>query len=298
MNDNSLFGGIEAGGTKFVCMVGRGPKHIESRVRINTTSPGETLKNVIDFFRPYTKEKMVKAIGIGCFGPLDLNPDSKSNGYITSTPKPGWRNTDVAGILRRELKVNITMDTDVNAAALGEFNWGASKGNDPSLYLTIGTGIGGGYINKGKPLMGLLTPEMGHIHVPHDFNLDPFPGSCPFHKDCFEGLASGPAILSRFNVRGETISDDHPFWEIESAYIASALVDYILILSPRIIILGGGIMQRPILFPIIKRKVQEFLNGYVQSPILLENIDTYIVPPGLGNQSGVLGALALAQLIE
>jgi len=298
MNDNSLFGGIEAGGTKFVCMVGSGPKHIESRVRINTTSPGETLKNVIDFFRPYTKEKMVKAIGIGCFGPLDLNPDSKSNGYITSTPKPGWRNTDVAGILRRELKVNITMDTDVNAAALGEFNWGASKGNDPSLYLTIGTGIGGGYINKGKPLMGLLTPEMGHIHVPHDFNLDPFPGSCPFHKDCFEGLASGPAILSRFNVRGETISDDHPFWEIESAYIASALVDYILILSPRIIILGGGIMQRPILFPIIKRKVQEFLNGYVQSPILLENIDTYIVPPGLGNQSGVLGALALAQLIE
>jgi fructokinase len=298
MNNNSLFGGIEAGGTKFVCMVGSGPNHIESQVRIDTTSPGETLKNVIDFFRPFTKAKMITVIGIGCFGPVDLDPDSRSYGYITNTPKPGWRNTDVLGILRRELNVNITMDTDVNAAALGEFNWGASKGLDPSLYLTIGTGIGGGYINKGKPLMGLISPEMGHIHVPHDFNLDPFPGCCPFHKDCFEGLASGPAILSRFKVRGETISDDDPFWEIESAYIASALADYILILSPKIIILGGGIMQRSILFPIIKRKVQEILNGYVQSTILLKNIDAYIVPPGLGNRSGVLGALALAQSLE
>jgi len=298
MTKTQLFGGIEAGGTKFVCIVGSGPQSIEDQVRIETTTPDETLNKVVEFFQPYTKEKMIKTIGVGCFGPLDLDPDSKSFGYITSTPKPGWRNTDMVGILRRKLDIMVVMDTDVNAAALGEFNWGASKGSDPSLYLTIGTGIGGGYIKNAKPLMGLLNPEMGHIHIPHDLNLDPFRGSCPFHKDCFEGLASGPAIQKRFNVRGETLSDDHPFWEIESAYIAAALADYILVLSPKMIILGGGIMQRPILFPKIQRKVLEILNGYVQSSNLMENIATYIVPPGLGNQSGVLGALALAQSIQ
>jgi fructokinase len=296
MNNTQLFGGIEAGGTKFLCIVGSGPQHIKAQVRIETTTPDETLNKVIQFFQPYTKEKKIKTIGVGCFGPLDLNPDSKSYGYITSTPKPGWRNTNVAGMLQREMNVSVAMDTDVNAAALGEFNWGASKGCDPSLYLTIGTGIGGGYIKDGKPLFGLLNPEMGHIQIQHDLKLDPFPGSCPFHKDCFEGLASGPAIQRRLNVRGETISDDHPFWEIESAYIASALANYILVLSPKKIVLGGGIMQRLILFPIIKRKVKEALNDYIQSPSVLENIVTYIVPPGLGNQSGVLGALALAQL--
>jgi len=298
MTKTQLFGGIEAGGTKFVCIVGSGPQSIEDQVRIETTTPDETLNKVVEFFQPYTKEKKIKTIGVGCFGPLDLDPDSKSFGYITSTPKPGWRNTDMVGILRRKLDIMVVMDTDVNAAALGEFNWGASKGSDPSLYLTIGTGIGGGYIKNAKPLMGLLNPEMGHIHIPHDLNLDPFRGSCPFHKDCFEGLASGPAIQKRFNVRGETLSDDHPFWEIESAYIAAALADYILVLSPKMIILGGGIMQRPILFPMIQRKVPEILNGYVQSSNLMKNIATYIVPPGLGNQSGVLGALALAQSIQ
>ena len=295
MNNNQLFGGIEAGGTKFICIVGRGPQQIEAQVRIETTTPDETLNKVVEFFRPYIKEKMITTIGVGCFGPLDLDPVSKSFGYITSTPKPGWKNTDMVGTLHRKLDVTVVMDTDVNAAALGEFNWGASKGCDPSLYLTIGTGIGGGYIKNAKPLMGLLSPEMGHIHVPHDPNLDPFQGSCPFHKDCFEGLASGTAIQKRFNVRGETISDDHPFWEIESGYIAAALADYILVLSPKMIILGGGIMQRSILFHMIQRKVPEILNGYVQSSSLMENIGTYIVPPGLGNQSGVLGALALAQ---
>jgi fructokinase len=295
MDQTQLFGGIEAGGTKFICIVGSGPQSIEARVRIETTTPDETLNNVVEFFRPYTKENAINTIGIGCFGPVDLDPGSKSFGYITSTPKPGWQNTDVLGTLRGKLDVDIVMDTDVNAAALGEFNWGASKGIDPSLYLTIGTGIGGGYINNTKPLMGLLSPEMGHIHVPHDLILDPFQGSCPFHKDCFEGLASGPAIQKRFKVRGETISDDHPFWEIESGYIAAALADYILVLSPKLIILGGGVMQRSALFPMIQRKVSERLNGYLQSSTLIENIGAYIIPPGLGNQSGVLGALALAQ---
>ncbi len=295
MNNTRSFGAIEAGGTKFVCMVGSGPEHVEAQVRIPTTTPAETLHKVIEFFQPYVRGPKIEAIGIGSFGPIDLTPGSSTYGFITATPKPGWSNTDMLGILQDELKVNVAMDTDVNAAALGEFRWGASKDCDPSLYLTIGTGIGGGYIKDGKPLVGLLIPEMGHIHVKHDLDLDPFPGSCSFHGDCFEGLASGPALQKRLKVRGETISENHSFWEIEASYIASALATYILVLSPKRIILGGGIMQRLFLFPMIKRKVQEELNGYVQSPSLLDDIEAYIVPPGLGDQSGVLGALAMAQ---
>ena len=295
MNKTQLYGAVEAGGTKFVCMVGNGPMQIERQLRIETTTPEETLHKVIDFFQPYTIEGKIKTIGIGCFGPLDLRKDSSTYGFITFTPKPGWNNTNIAGELKDNLRVNVAMDTDVNAAALGELQWGASRGCDPSLYLTVGTGIGGGYIKDGKPLLGMLNPEMGHILVPHDIGLDPFPGSCPFHYDCFEGLASGPAIQKRFNVHGETIPDDHPFWEIEAGYIAAALATYILVLSPEKVILGGGIMERTFLFSMIRRKVLEGLNGYVQSSNLLDHIDKYIVPPGLGNQSGVLGALALAQ---
>jgi fructokinase len=294
MGNPQLYGAIEAGGTKFVCIVGSGPQQIASQTRIETTTPDETLNKVVEFFQPYVQDKTVKSIGVGCFGPVDLNPDSKLFGYITSTPKPGWSNTDVAGFLQRKLNIPIIMETDVNAAAIGEFNWGASMGCDPSLYITIGTGIGGGYLLDGKPLFGLLTPEMGHIHIPHDFDLDPFPGSCPYHKDCFEGLASGPAIQKRFKIRGETISDEDPFWEIEAAYIAAALADYILVLSPKKIILGGGIMQRSALFPKIRKKLLERLNGYVQSRTLTEDIASYIVSPGLGNRSGVIGALTLA----
>ncbi len=296
MKKTQSFGAIEAGGTKFVCIVGNGSTHIEAQTRIDTTNPEETLQKVIEFFRPYTMERKIEGIGIGCFGPLDLNRNSSTFGFITYTTKPGWDNTNIAGTLRQYLKVNITIDTDVNAAALGESRWGASKGCDSSLYLTIGTGVGGGYIKDGKPLLGMLNPEMGHIRILHDTHLDPFPGSCPYHSDCFEGLASGPAIQKRLNVRGETISDDHPFWEIEAGYIGSALANYILVLSPKMVILGGGIMQRAFLFPKIRRKVLEELNGYVRDPRLLDNIDGYIVPPSLGNRSGVLGALALAQI--
>jgi fructokinase len=235
---------------------------------------------------------------VGAFGPLDLNPQSPTYGFITSTPKPGWSNTDVLGTLRRALHVNLAVDMDVNVAALGEYLWGASKGNDPSLYLTIGTGIGGGYIVNGRPLIGLLNLEMGHVRIPHSRELDPFLGSCPFHGDCFEGLASGPAIEKRFGVTGAVVPEDDPFWDIEADYIASALMNYILTLSPRKIILGGGVMQREFLFPKVRRRVHELLNGYVVSRVLLENIDQYIVPPGLGNQSGSLGAIALAMQVD
>jgi fructokinase len=183
---------------------------------------------------------------------------------------------------------------DVNTAALGEFLWGASKGCDPSLYLTIGTGIGGGYIVNGKPLIGLLSLEMGHILIPHDRARDPFPGSCPFHGDCFEGLANGPAIQKRLGVAGAMIPEEDPYWDVEADYIGAALMNYILTLSPKKIILGGGVMQREFLFPKIRRRAQGLLNGYVGSKKILEDIDDYIVPPGLRNQSGSLGAIALA----
>ena len=295
MIQHQLYGGIEAGGTKFVCIIASEPENIVERTRIETTTPDETFQKVIQFFKPYTNQEKIKSIGIGSFGPLDLNPDSPTYGFITSTPKPHWGNTDFLGTIQRALNIKVTIDTDVNAAALGEFRWGASQGLDPSLYLTIGTGVGGGYIKDGKPLIGLLAPEMGHIRIVHDIKRDPFKGGCPYHGDCFEGLASGPAIEQRFGARGETIHDDNPYWKIEADYIASALCNYILILSPKRIILGGGIMERTFLFPLIRRKVLESLNGYVESETLLKNINEYIVPPGLGNRSGSLGAIALAE---
>jgi fructokinase len=200
----------------------------------------------------------------------------------------------VLGTLRRELQVDISFDIDVNAAGLGEATWGASKGLDSSLYITVGTGIGGGYIKDGKPLVGMLNLEMGHVLIPHDRERDPFPGICPFHGDCFEGLANGPAIEKRLGLKGAAIPSEDAFWDLETDYIASALMNFILTLSPKKIILGGGVMQREFLFPKIRRRVRELLNGYVSSKNISENIDNYIVPPALGNQSGSLGAIALA----
>ena len=297
MNTPQLYGGIEAGGTKFVCIVASGPDHIIEEVRFPTTTPDETLNNSIQFFRPYVESGQIKSIGVGCFGPLDLDPNSPTYGFITATPKPYWSNADVLGTLKRALNVKVGFDMDVNVAALGEHLWGASQGLDPSLYLTIGTGIGGGFITGGKPLVGMLNLEMGHLRIPHDLERDPFKGNCPFHGDCFEGLANGPAIEKRLGVKGADIPESDPYWDIEAEYIASALMNYILTLSPRKIILGGGVMQRDFLFPMIRRRVRKLLNGYVVHKNLLENIDQYIVPPALGNQSGSMGAIALASLV-
>lgn len=289
-----LYGGIEAGGTKFVCVVASGPGQVEDEIRFMTTTPDETLGKAIQFFLPFVRSRQIGAIGVGAFGPLDSNPQSPTYGFVTATPKPGWSNTDVLGTLRNALQINIAVDMDVNTAALGEYLWGASRGCDPSLYLTIGTGIGGGYIVHGRPLIGLLSLEMGHVLIPHSREQDPFSGNCPFHGDCFEGLASGPAIQKRLGVMGAMIPEEDPYWDIEADYIASALMNYILTLSPKKIILGGGVMQREFLFPKIRRRVQELLNGYVSSKKILENIEDHIVPPGLGHQSGSLGAIALA----
>jgi len=285
MTTTKLYGGNEAGGKKIVCSITSGPDQIVQEIRFSTTTPEDTLRRAIQFFEPFVANRQINSIGIGCFGPLDLNPKSATYGFITATPKPHWSNVDVRGTLQRKLNVTIGFDSDVNVAALGEYTWGASRGYDPSLYLTIGTGIGGGYLINGKSLIGLLNLEMGHIRIPHNRELDPFHGSCPFHDDCFEGLASGPAIEKRLGVTGVIVPESDAFWDIEAEYIASALMNYILTLSPKKIILGGGVMQREFLFPKIRRKVLELLNGYVSSKSVLENIDQYIVPPGLGNQS-------------
>jgi fructokinase len=296
MTSSQLFGGIEAGGTKFNCIVASGPDHIVQEARIPTTTPEETLGKTIEFFQPFVAARQIDSIGIACFGPLDLDPASPTYGFITATPKPHWSNTDVRGTVQRALDVRTAITTDVNGAALGEFQWGASQGCDPSLYLTVGTGIGGGYLVDGKPLTGLLALEMGHIRIPHDFARDPFPGNCPFHGDCFEGLANGPAIQKRFGARGESIPDDDPFWDVEADYIAAALANYILTLSPKKIVLGGGVMAREYLFAKVRHKVQDLLNGYVSHAAILTDIDHYIVPPALGIRSGSLGAVALAKM--
>jgi fructokinase len=288
-----LYGGIEAGGTKFVCAVGTSPDNLRA-IRFPTTSPTETIERALEFFRT---QPPIVALGIASFGPIDLHPESKTWGYVTTTPKPGWANVDLAGAIRRALNVPVAFDTDVNAAALGEHRWGAAHGLDSFIYLTIGTGIGGGGLSAGKLLHGLIHPEMGHLRLPHDWAHDPFPGACPYHGDCFEGLASGPAIEKRWGQRGETLPVNHPAWELEAHYIALALVNYICVLSPQRIILGGGVMEQAQLFPLIRREVIELLKGYIQSPTIVERSEEYIVPPGLGTRAGVLGAIALAELM-
>ena len=293
------FGGIEAGGTKFVCVVTDSSKNILAETRFPTTTPDETIGRVIQFFQEQNQElpEPVSAIGVACFGPIDPEPCSPKFGYITTTPKAGWIDTPVVDPLRKAFGVPVAIDTDVNAAAVGEGTWGAAVGLDSFLYLTIGTGIGGGGVFNGKPLHGLIHPEMGHIRVPHDWSKDPFAGLCPYHGDCFEGLASGPTLQARWGKPGDMLPLDHPAWALEAHYIALAIQNLICTLSPRKIILGGGVMQQEQLFPLIQAETLHLLNGYVKSPALLESIETYIVPPGLGNRAGVLGAIALAQQV-
>lgn len=291
-----LFGGIEAGGTKFVCAVGAGPDDIRAEVRFPTTTPEETIGKAIAFFREQqAQEGALTAVGIAAFGPLDPNPKSDTFGHITTTPKPHWANTNLAGAIKKALNVPVGFDTDVNGAALGEYRWGAARGLDTFVYFTIGTGIGGGAMVNGKLLHGLLHPEMGHQLLRHDWEEDPFEGACPYHGDCWEGLASGPAMGKRWGRPAQELASEHPAWELEAKYIALALENVITILSPQRIILGGGVMGQAHLIPLIRQKVQALLNGYVQHATILGNIDQYIVPPGLGNQAGVLGAIALAE---
>lgn len=288
----TLWGGIETGGTKTFCALGRGPGEIIAHTRIATTSPEETIAHILTFFQDHERPA---AIGIGSFGPVNLHAKSETYGYLLNTPKPGWQQVDLWGTLQRSLDLPCVIDTDVNVAALGEHRWGAAQSLDTFLYLTVGTGIGGGAMVNGRLLHGLLHPEMGHIAVPRDRQVDPFPGACPFHGDCLEGLASGTAIAQRWGQLAEQLPADHPAWDLEVEYLTSGLVTLIYSLSPQRIILGGGIMSQAHLLPRIRQRVGAEIYRYLQIPDLLGDLEQYIVNPALGGQAGILGAIALAQ---
>jgi fructokinase len=292
---SEVYAGIEAGGTKFICAVGNRPDNLRCMTRLATTTPASTLRKVLDFFTSEMKKGPIKAIGIGSFGPLDLDPSSPTCGYITATPKPGWSGTNLAGLIRDSLGIPVFLDTDVNTAALGEQKWGAARGLESFIYLTVGTGIGGGGMINGKLLHGLSHPEMGHIRLPHDYQQDPFKGSCPFHDDCLEGLASGTALQQRWGKPAEEIPADHPAWQLEADYLAAGIANFILTLSPQKIILGGGIMKQASILSLLKPAVLKVLNNYINSPAIVDRIDSYIVSAALGDLAGVSGALALAQ---
>lgn len=291
----SLFGGIEAGGTKFVCAVGSSPEDLSEPYRFGTTAPTETIGRIIKYFQEQNKKNKISAIGIGSFGPVDLKKDSSTYGYITSTPKLKWQNTNFYGKIKEAFNIPVGFDTDVNAAALGEHQWGAARGVEDFIYITIGTGIGGGGMINGKFLHGLIHPEMGHIFIPHDKKADPYEGKCPFHKNCFEGLASGTAIKDRWGMSGEKLEKEHPAWELEAKYISLAAINYICILSPQRIVLGGGVMKQKQMMPLVHKTVKTLLNNYIQVPEITKNIEKYIVLPELGDNAGVLGAIALAE---
>jgi fructokinase len=298
MTGHKYFGAVEGGGTKFVCMVASGPDDILEEVRFATTTPDETLEQVIAFFEPFVHQGKLAAVGLASFGPVDLQPDSPIFGSITTTPKPGWGHTDMIGKIRSAFNIPIAFEMDVNAAVFGEYFWAPeNRQRDPLVYFTIGTGIGAGIIVNGQIVHGLIHPEAGHMRLPHDWQADPYAGHCPYHGDCFEGLACGPAMSARWHQPADTLPPEHDAWELEANYIAQAMTNAICMLSPRRIILGGGVMQQPHLLPRVRQKVLGLLNNYIQSPGILEHIDETIVSPALGNRSGVLGAIALARNI-
>jgi fructokinase len=288
-----VLAGIEAGGTKFVCGVGSGPDDLKT-AQFPTSAPDLTLPGVIRFLREAAGTKL-EAVGIGSFGPVDLDRSSPTYGYITSTPKPGWTNFDLAGVVSRELGVPVALDTDVNAAILGEVRWGAAKGLSDAVYMTIGTGIGGGAIVRGEVVHGMVHPEMGHLRIPHDMARDPFAGVCPFHGDCLEGLASGPSMQARWGAPAGTLPPDHPGWILEAHYLALGLTNLTVTLSTKRILLGGGVMKQPHLFELIRKEFARLLNGYVRHSNISEGLHEYIRPPQLSSESGILGALVLAE---
>ena len=295
---NALYGGIEAGGTRFVCAVGTNPDNIRAKIEFPTTTPQETLARCIEFFRQHHAKTRLSAMGISSFGPVDVNPSSPTYGYITTTPKPGWAHIDFAGTFKNALSIPVAFDTDVNGAALGEYTWGTAKGLQNFIYLTIGTGIGGGGMMNGRLMHGLMHPEMGHVRIPHDTDVDSFTGCCPFHGDCLEGLASGKAMKLRWGKSPETLPDEHPAWKLEAGYLSCGLVNLICALSPEKVIMGGGVMRQARLLPSVQEQVRNLLHGYLPMPEITERIEGYIVAPGLGSQSGVLGAIALAQQLK
>lgn len=279
-------GGIEAGGTKFVCAVANQELAIIEKVSIPTTTPEETLAGVFQFFDRFTLD----ALGIGSFGPIGVQKEQANYGHILATPKKGWTNFDFLGNLKERYDIPMAWTTDVNAAAYGELKKGAACGCKSCIYLTVGTGIGGGIVVDNAVFQGISHPEMGHIFVKRHPE-DTYEGTCPYHKDCLEGLAAGPSLEARTGIRGENLPADHPVWELQAYYLAQALMAYTLILNPEKIVLGGGVMNQPHLLEKIRQQFTKLLNGYVEIP----NVDEYIVCWGMPDESGLMGTLLLAQ---
>ena len=285
-----LLGALEAGGTKMVCALGNEKGEVFERESFPTREPEPTISDIISYFTG----RGIEALGVSSFGPLDLNEDSSAYGSITTTPKPGWQNVPLRAHLMDALGVPVGIDTDENGAALGEALLGAGKGLNSLVYYTIGTGVGGGAYDHGRLLHGLVHPEMGHMLLrPHAD--DPAPhGFCPYHDGCLEGMACGKAIEQRWGVPARELPPEHIAWRIEAEYLAQMCVNTIVMLSPQRIVLGGGVMHQEHLFPMVRRRTLELLGGYVAHPAILEHIDSYIVPPALGNNSGAVGSLLLA----
>ncbi len=283
-----LYGALEAGGTKMVCAIGDEKGNILEQAKFPTTEPSETMESITGYF----KDKEIAALGVACFGPIDLDKSSKTYGYITSTPKTAWKNFDIVGCLKDALGIPIGFDTDVNGSLLGEVTFGCAKELSDALYLTIGTGIGGGVMTNGRLLHGMLHPELGHIRIGKRA-YDRGESVCPFHDDCLEGLASGPSIEKRWGKKAIELAGINEVWELEADYLATALVNYCLTLSPKKIILGGGVMHQEQLFCLIRNKFKEKMAGYIVTKEL-EDIDNYIVPASLNDDQGILGAIKLA----
>ena len=298
MKGNKLFGSIEAGGTKFNCAAGLDPFNMVAQKTFPTTTPAQTLDRVIEFFHSVEREYgKIEAFGICSFGPVDLRIGSPTYGCITSTPKEAWQRTPIVQNLEAEFRVPIGFDTDVNGAALGEQRWGAGQGKDTILYITVGTGIGGGALVNGQPIHGLIHPEMGHLRIPRDHTRDPFPGSCPFHGDCLEGLASGTALKARWGKSAQELDPKHPAWDLEADYLGLGVANIILTLSPEVVILGGGVMKVPTLIEKVRERVRSLLNDYVDSPLVKDRIESYIVFPALGDLAGIAGGFELARRV-
>ncbi len=291
-----MIGALEAGGTKMVCAVGNEKGEIGERITMPTETPEITLPAVAKWFG----ERAVTALGIGSFGPVDVDKNSPTYGFITSTPKLAWQNTDLVGYFRRMLKtpdgqeLPIGFDTDVNASCLGEATWGSTKDVDSSIYITVGTGVGAGIMIENRLVHGMMHPEAGHILLCRDEN-DVYPGKCPYHRNCLEGLASGPAIEERWGEKAYLLKDRTEVWELEAYYLAQALVDLIMVISPKRIVLGGGVMHQDQLYPLIRKKTAELMNGYIKAPEL-QDLESYIVPPALNDDQGIMGCIRLAAM--
>ena len=284
-----LVGAIEAGGTKFVCAIGNESNEIIERVSFPTTTPEETLAHVFEFFDQYE----LASIGIGSFGPIDINEKSETYGYVLSTPKLAWKDFAFLGAMKERYDIPMGWTTDVNAAALGESEKGAAAGLDNVMYITIGTGVGAGAIVNGQLLEGIGHPEMGHLLVkPHQD--DHYDGFCPYHGNCLEGMAAGPSINGRLDMAGKDVDPDHQVWDFMANYIGQALVAYTVILRPERIILGGGVMHAPKMLDKVKEAFDALLGNYVDVP----ELDSYLVKPGLGDNAGITGAILLANQVK